>query len=317
MKAIFNFIYFLQIATLAAAAQRWSEEDRGLESQQIALWSAKISASSAWGVEEKLKEFTLGLESISYRSRMDGHDPEIDKVYKQIQELVTSIPDHTKYFTDKIEEAYESHAEIVRKIEYPPDLATRVQKMIEARGIEFYRDWLRGQWGDYEEISSKNLGILGHIPSTESVLALGHYLRERDEPGIKIECPKTGNLAAESLTGLISDGPMRTWMASWEDVPKWQKWFDEVKAGKRTFRFVGSDVDYTLDGPANAKTQERIRNKTVSIQHSAVKRGHAIVTEAIPRLSAKEPAIRVGVIAALFLCASALALLYKRSLKPQ
>ncbi len=68
MKTILYFIYFSQVIVLAAAATRWTEEDRDLESKQIALWSEKVSESSSWGDEEKLTEFTLGLESMSYRS---------------------------------------------------------------------------------------------------------------------------------------------------------------------------------------------------------------------------------------------------------
>jgi hypothetical protein len=233
-------------------------------------------------------------------------------VYRSAQQKLLSIPDHTKYFTDKIEESWKSHAEGVRKIEFPPDWNTQLEELLrKAESPEGYFNWLRGQWGDYEEICSKNLGMLGHIPSTQSVRALGHYLRERDKPDIKIEWPKTGNTAAESLTGLISDGPTRIWMASWEDVPKWQQWFDEVKAGKRTFRFVGSDVEYTLDGPADARTLERIRNKDGGIQRSAAKREQATMSGAQAATNSKGPAFYAGLIAAALLCLSALAFLYK------
>jgi len=312
MKTISYIIYFLQIATLVAATTRWTEEDRLQESQQIDYWSAKVIASSSWGDQEKLQEFTLGLESISYRSHMDGHNPEVDKIYKQMQEMMTSIPDHAKYFTDKIEETYESHAKVVRKIVYPPDWDTRVQKMVETRGFESYQDWLRGQWGDCEEINSKCIGMLGHIPSTESVKALGRYLRERDEPDIRIERPRTGSLAAESLTELISDGPVRIWMASYEDVLKCQKWFDEVKAGKRTFRFVGSDVAYTLDGPADAVTLKRIKERNSNTQRPNEKREHIRTSDVPVGTNQREPLFHIVLLAAILLCVAALTYIIKR-----
>jgi hypothetical protein len=143
-------------------------------------------------------------------------------------------------------------------------------------------------WGDYEEICSKNLGILGHIPSTESVRALGHYLWKREETGVQYNSPDTERPAAESLTELIANGPMQTWMANYEDVARWQKWFDEVKAGKRTFRFVGSEVDYTLDGPADAETLKRIKQRSFSIQHP-IKLGSSQVLESCTTPAPRNP----------------------------
>jgi hypothetical protein len=110
MKIILYWIYLSQIVALAAATTRWTEEDQDLESRQIALWSEKVLESSSWGDEVKLKEFTLGLESLSYRSKMDNHDPKIDGIYREIQEAVISIPGHTNYFTDKIEECWKAKA---------------------------------------------------------------------------------------------------------------------------------------------------------------------------------------------------------------
>ena len=273
MKTILYLIYFLQIILLAAAATRWTEEDRDLESRQIALWIEKVSESSSWSDEEKLKEFTLGLESMSYRSKIDDHDPEIDRIYRQIQEAVTSIPNHTNYFTDKIEESWKAKAESVRAIEAKPEWQALLKEIKNTAEPGRYLFGMQSRlWGDYEEICSKNLGILGHIPSTESVKALGHYLQKRDETGIQYNSPDTESPAAESLTELIANGPMQTWMANYEDVARWQKWFDEVKAGKRTFRFVGSKVDYTLDGPADANTLKRIKDKNSSTPH-AIKAG--------------------------------------------
>ncbi|MEO5715218.1 MAG: hypothetical protein ABIT37_17195 [Luteolibacter sp.] len=313
MKLFLHFIYFLQVAILPAATTRWTEEDRALESQQIDLWRAKVSASTAWSDEKKLEEFVLGLKSMSYRSQMDEHDPEIDRIYKQMQQVVISIPGHAKYFTDKIEESWKSNAESVRFSEAQPEWQALLKKMEDtAEGAKYMFDLHSRMWGDYGEIRSKNLGILGHIPSTESVGALGHYLWKRDEPGIRYKSPDTERPAAESLTELIADGPIQIWMASAEDVQKWQKWFDEVKAGKRTFRFVGSDVDYTLDGPADARTLERIRNQNSSGQHSDGRKKHAMAPEKQASPNKMGAVFPGGLIAAILLCSATLVFFLKR-----
>ena len=313
MKAISYLIFFLQIAMLTAATTRWTEEDRNLESQQIALWRAKVSASSTWTDEGKLTEFTLGLKSMSYRSEMDGHDPEIDIIYKQIQEVVVSIPDHAKYFTDPIEESYGLNAKRVRLFESQPEwkAAGENAKLTDEGSLGMF-NLISGMWGDCGEICSKNLRMLGHIPSTESVRALGRYLRERDEPDIEIHPPYTGELAVESLTELISDGPMQTELVSVDDVPKWQQWFDEVKAGKRTFRFVGSDEIYTLDGPADAATLKRIKEEKMTSQRPDRTKKHFTPSDAPAGTNQKGTVFHGGLLAAILLCLAALAFLLKR-----
>ena len=235
-------------------------------------------------------------------------------IYKQMQEVVTSIPNHAKYFTDKLEESWKLNAERVRTAEAQPEWQALLEKMKDtAEGAKVMFSLNRDMWGDYPDISSESLRMLGHIPSTESVRALGHYLRKRDEPEIKkYNSPGTGFSAAESLTEMISDGPIQMWMASWEDVPRWQKWFDEVKAGKRTFRFVGSNVEYTLDGPADAKTLERIRNKDSGGQHSGGRRKHAMESEEKSGSNKMGTPFQVGLIASILLGLVALTFLLKR-----
>jgi hypothetical protein len=34
-----------------------------------------------------------------------------------------------------------------------------------------------------------------------------------------------------------------------DKVDAWKAWWNEVKAGKRTYRFIGSSVEYGPDGP--------------------------------------------------------------------
>ena len=310
-----NHIALLMVFLFGVAQAReptWTDEDRDWEAKEVALWKDNLAKATTLPPTEKVDSLALGLQNMGHRASMVGHSLAVERIYDRLQKEFLTIPDHAKYFTDKIEEAYESHAVKVRKIVYPPDWETRVQKMIEAQGFESYQDWLRGAWGDCEEINAKNLGMLRHIPSTESVRALGHYLWERDEPDIKIERPKTGNLATDSLTEMIADGPMQSRLASWEDVPKWQKWFDEVKAGKRTFRFVGSDVDYTLDGPADAATLKRIKERNSSTQRPNIPKKHATPSETPVGTNQKGPVFHAGLLAAILFCLAALIYFFRR-----
>ncbi|MCB1133338.1 MAG: hypothetical protein KDN05_19610, partial [Verrucomicrobiae bacterium] len=43
-----------------------------------------------------------------------------------------------------------------------------------------------------------------------------------------------------------------------EDTRPWRQWYQEIKDGKRTFRFEGDPTEYDLDGPAPKQKLERI-----------------------------------------------------------
>lgn len=302
-------------AEVDAQARKWGEEvlqERGASSQHEALkkWRKDILNCDQLQVNERIDLLSMALDKIS-RFNIYQVSERIE-IYDIARDKMASIPGHSDYFTDKIEESWKSHAERVRTFEAQPEWKAAMEKAEQTgEASEGIFNLISGMWGDYGEISSKNLRMLGHIPSTESVRALGHYLRKREEPGIKIHSPDTERPAAESLTELIADGPMQTWRASYEEVAKWQQWFDEVKAGKRTFRFVGSNVEYTLDGPADAKNLKRIRNDA-GVLRSEAKRGQTTVTEAQSEANAKGAAFYVGLLAAILFCLSALAFLYKR-----
>ncbi|MBC8127869.1 MAG: hypothetical protein H8M99_12080 [Gloeobacteraceae cyanobacterium ES-bin-144] len=309
MKIFFICIYLIQNASLFAEHKTWTDENRREESDQIHYWRARISEVAAWGKTEKLEELSIGLKCINYRSKMDGHTPEIDGLHNQIQREVTTISGHTKYFTDKIDAAKKLNEERISTIELTPGW----EKQPEDSEIYLVnaRKWFE-LWGGYSQALSENIGMLGLIPSTESVRALGIYLLASEDPNIKYPPPTGSYEAAGKLTDLIADGPMQTWLGSYSDITKWQKWFDEVQAGKRTFRFVGSDVEYTLDGPADTKTLERIRNKDSSGQRSSGRREPADTTKVPNETNKRDPFFYGVILAAAMLCVASIAFFLKR-----
>ena len=303
-------------AEVDVQAKKWGEEvarEDGASAQHkgLAKWRKDIVNSDQLPANERIDLLSRALDNIS-RFNIYQVSERIE-LYDMARDKMASIPGHTNYFTDKIEESWKSNADSVRVSEAKPEWQALLKKMEDtAEGARYMFDLHSRMWGDYGEIRSKNLGMLGHIPSKESVRALGHYLWKRDEPGIKYKSTNTEQLAAESLTELIADGPMQTWLASYEDVAKWQKWFDEVKAGKRTFRFVGSDVDYTLNGPADAATMKRIKERNSSTQRPNITKKPVTPSEASSGTNQKEPVFHGGLLAAILLCLAALAFLLKR-----
>ena len=41
-------------------------------------------------------------------------------------------------------------------------------------------------------------------------------------------------------------------------MDKWKQWWNEIRDGKRTYRFAGSSVEYGPDGPASTEKLARI-----------------------------------------------------------
>ena len=111
---------------------------------------------------------------------------------------------------------------------------------------------------------------------------------------------------------MVSDGPIQIWIASWEDVPRWEKWFDEVKAGKRTFRFVGSDVIYTLDGPADAATLKRIKEGKMTSQRPDRTKKHISASNDLTHPNQKGPVFHVGLLAAILVCLTSFIYYFRR-----
>ncbi len=69
--------------------------------------------------------------------------------------------------------------------------------------------------------------------------------------------PASANAAALSLANLGIEHPPVPYIQRWslceyvkpEELNAWKAWWNEIKAGKRTYRFIGSNIDYGPDGP--------------------------------------------------------------------
>ena len=70
---------------------------------------------------------------------------------------------------------------------------------------------------------------------------------------------KNCNKAVITLSVLIDSPPVeKSGSLRGEVFEAWRRWHEEVKAGQRTFRFVGDPTEYDLNGPAPKEKLERI-----------------------------------------------------------
>ncbi len=112
---------------------------------------------------------------------------------------------------------------------------------------------------------------MGRIPHPGVVRVLGEYLYDWDEDerekGLAMEfripgTPSNGLHAMNALGDLIEKPPVQKRGESYNknDANVWQLWYEQVKAGTRTFRFKGDPQEYSLAGPVD-RAKEPVSNR--------------------------------------------------------
>ena len=87
----------------------------------------------------------------------------------------------------------------------------------------------------------------------------------------------------------------------------WQLWYEQVKSGKRTFRFEGDPTEYDLNGPASKDKLQRVeRDRKRDDERSAGRKKSSSGSEATSQATdATKPLAIAGLIAACVLIAVA------------
>jgi hypothetical protein len=230
------------------------------DAQKAQLWKVKRIAAiqdfqkdPAKRVPE-LSEMLRQLRTLGYRS-----SPERDDVITLLKSTLLAIPGHAKYYQDKIEAMRE---EVLVNSKKSAAEITKLQD----DGLEIVDVWA------YEAYCVNAFRTLAHIPSPECVAVLGFYLNDpvgrdgktllgdkRRNPGDDFD-PRAINSEGAAIAirklgiehppfKLYDDGGLSR--VRDQEVDAWKDWWNEVKEGKRTYRFIGSPIEYGPDGPAS------------------------------------------------------------------
>ena len=189
----------------------------------------------------------------------EGMDDEQKIVFQKAQTALLSIPGHAKYYQDKIDKMRDELLANAKKTQ------EELIKMQDA-----------GQTVLDEPTYLSEVGLairtLKFMPSVETVSVLGFFLNDtvlRDGrtllgnrliPGDYEPHRSNAHLATEVIRQLgIEQPPFRDSKGTItpDEIDAWKDWWNEVKAGKRTYRFIGSDIEYGPDGPANKQAIQR------------------------------------------------------------
>jgi hypothetical protein len=160
---------------------------------------------------------------------MDHNNPTDVAMYQELKQGAIELPNHSVYLTQQIE------TERAKVADHPFHSGTRGQ---------FNR--LRGTIIE---------DTLCHLPSPETVAALGNYLfDERDTPPPMfpgqdwIDVESNAYLACKALgkIGLRHSPGLPPAYEQEENLAAWRLWWKDVEAGRRAISFEGEKVEYWL-----------------------------------------------------------------------
>lgn len=193
-------------------------------------WLELISKAPARPTSEAIAQLGQALVKLSMNNIFQV--PERIEVFDTARTTLLSIPGHARFFANRVVEARKSSTDFVAD-------------------------------GEYHKVCENLRETLRQLPSPETVQVLGGMLKsDEDVPtreqiihlrtanfkgaDLKWFCPS--ELAATTLLELgIRGFPRGTGIKKAflrTDLPLMREWWEEVESGKRTFFFVGQDVEY-------------------------------------------------------------------------
>lgn len=282
---------FLAIAVLASAgatleAQTTSEVAE--QKKNLNLWRLEINKSKDLPNENAIP--LLGRCVVKMTDRGIYQIEERWEVYREAQAALLAIPGHAEYYRDQIVKAISVRDAAVGKLEYS------------------------GKAGDFRTVLHSSLSTLENLPSPESVRVLGDLLSDHSANPFPVQDGMMEAPLSRTAVRYLARFPLVSKPANTihdseaeRDLPAWQHWYEQIKAGNRTFRFEGDPIEYDLNGPAP-------KDKLVRIERDQKRDAERLVgnKKPTPGSEAKSPITQIskpttiaGILAAFALCAAA------------
>ena len=167
-------------------------------------------------------------------------------VFRAAQAALLTIPGHAEYYRDKILNTREAVKEELKGIDTERRLGSLTHYSY--------------KFSDFNNERMYGLQTLEHLPSAETVRVLGELLSDEwvspiPIQGEKLDTPLCGSAVVVLERLPIANKPIKNPrdVPDAEKLESWRRWFQQIKDGKRTFRFEGDATEYDLNGPATEK----------------------------------------------------------------
>jgi hypothetical protein len=239
MNTKFGYLSVLLIGFAVIKVNAQTASEIGEQQKSLSLWVIEIEKTKQMPqgqAIELLGRCVVKMTKTSIFQIDDRWD-----VYRNAQAALLAIPGHAEYYRDKVLEVRKIRDQAVGNIQYS------------------------GKAGDYRNALHEAMETLKQLPSPETIRVLGDFLSDQSanpfspQDGMK-ESP-TSHVAVGALCCLpLVSKPADTKYAyqAKDDLLAWQAWYEQIKAGTRTFRFEGDPQEYDLNGPASKEKLQRI-----------------------------------------------------------
>lgn len=271
------FLTFVTCSSIALADidRTWSKTDaeidrfygsaaseRGAKSQYEALRLLRAQASECADqpTNEAMQRLGNGLRKLPRQNIFQVK--ERIEVYDLVQQTLLSIPGHARYFQQEIEREQES-----------------VKDCPTSTGPRVSYDFNRGQ----------HFQTLAHLPSPETIQVLGHFLADdKDTPEPLMtpgsdwgENPRANSFASAFTLTTVG---LRDAIGTPKDydtnpdaqLAKARAWWEEVKAGRKTFSFEGRNVEYRFKADGTWETMAMVNPAGSGATTRPERRGEAV-----------------------------------------
>jgi hypothetical protein len=270
MKKLINLVLFsiVLISVPFLSGQSMTEKEyanyqKEGEARTVLELQGQLAAISPYDVDAKTIE-QLGtlihrigsLESYRYQKK------EVEAIMNDARDLMFRIPNYADYFAEKINNARQ-------KFDDRPDGAGNDSGSINA----------------LNDLQNKTFKILQQLPGPQTVRVLGDFLSDNRgripkreaayDPESMVTERTLSDAAANTLSAIIANGPTppeKSYLA-FRNLQSWVQWYERLKGGKQTYRFIGNAQEYDLTGPVREARSSDVARVTkrpgVSSQASA------------------------------------------------
>lgn len=232
-------IYFLFLILLYG--QDWYGRWDQSGSTWLEKWNNTLDSVEDYPQNERIE--ILGAAARA-KSTSGGWRPTNDQltIANRSVGLLLAIPGHAEYYRDRILRARGD--------------AKSVLSDINVFSIKF---------SAFSNEKSRGFETLGQLPSAETVRVLGEFLSDEWVSPIPIQGDIMDSPLSHSAVIALANLPLVSKPADTKygyqapaDHDAWLSWYEQIKAGNRTFRFKGDPVEYDLNGPAPKEKLQRV-----------------------------------------------------------
>jgi hypothetical protein len=174
-----------------------------------------------------------------------------------------------------------------------PDFPDQIIKSIHAERAKWKA---RGWPGEYDRVRFGAIEAMQKLEHPGIVRILGELLWDTERTVGEFEAgpPSNAIYASRSLAEMVEHPPVQRPPDIYRegDLETWQLWYEQVRAGTRTFRFKGNPQEYNLLGPASgAVTPASAKTSPSSAAATPETKGPA---QGIPKLALIASSVLLG-----------------------